>query len=155
MIPADPEAAVPGPERPVEMSSPSHQAARFDVGTLESHEDKDMGAKNDKVAMCDDDGNPDMGADGRRILAACLQGIDVTELYSPDRINKVCSEFGLNRGTWVDLRTGWDFNLEAHRRATWDRLRRDEPLFVIGGPPCTMFSQLQAMNTAVTGKCQG
>ena len=93
-----------------------------------------------------------MSEDGKRILAACMQGIDVTELYSPQRIHQVCSEFGLKRGTSMDLRTGWDFNLEVHRRAAWEQLRRDAPLFVIGSPPCTLFSQLQAMNPAVTGQ---
>ena len=51
-----------------------------------------------------------MSDDGRKILAACLLGIDVTELYSPERVNAVCSEFGLERGSSFDLRTGWDFN---------------------------------------------
>ena len=36
-----------------------------------------------------------MSDDGRRILAAGLLGIDVTELYSPERVNAVCSEFGV------------------------------------------------------------
>ena len=33
--------------------------------------------------------------DGRRMLTACLKGIDVTELYSPERINRVCREYVL------------------------------------------------------------
>ncbi len=51
-----------------------------------------------------------MSDDGRNIWAACLLGIDVTELYSPERVNAVCSEFGLERGSSFDLRTGWDFD---------------------------------------------
>ena len=93
-----------------------------------------------------------MSDDGRNILAACLLGIDVTELYSPERVNAVCSEFGLERGSSFDLRTGWDFNLEGHRRTVWKRIKEESPLFVIGSPPCTMFSVLQAMNPAVRGE---
>ena len=40
-----------------------------------------------------------MSDNGRRILAACLLGIGVTELLSPERVNAVCSEFGLERGS--------------------------------------------------------
>ena len=72
LVLADPEAAAPESERPVGMPSSSHQAARFDVGTIENHEDKDMEAKDGKVARRDDDGNPVMSEDGRIILAACV-----------------------------------------------------------------------------------
>ena len=98
------------------MRSSSGQAPRFDVGTMDGH-------------------RTDMSDDGKTILAACMQGIDVTELYSPERINKICNEFGLQRGTSMDLRTGWNFNLEEHRHAAWEQIRRDKPLFVIGSPP--------------------
>ena len=60
--------------------------------------------------------------DGRRILAACSKGEDATELYSPERINKVCEAYGLVRGSSLDLRTGWDFGKEDHRRAAWSQI---------------------------------
>ena len=69
-----------------------------------------------------------MSNDGRRILAACLLGIDVTELYLPERVNAVCSEFGLKRGSSYDLRTGWDFNLEKHRRTAWEHIKKGKSI---------------------------
>ena len=63
-------------------------------------------------------GNEEMSDDTRKILSACIRGVDVTELYSPERINKVCHEFGLRKGSSLDLRTGWNFEEESHRRET-------------------------------------
>ena len=40
----------------------------------------------------------DMSEDARIILSACIRGVDVTEIYSPIRINQVCHEFGLRMG---------------------------------------------------------
>ena len=34
----------------------------------------------------------------------------------------------------------------------WKRIKEERPLFVIGSPPCTMLSKLQAMNPAVRGE---
>ena len=45
----------------------------------------------------------------------------------------------------MDLQTGWDFNREDHRKAADRYVIEQEPKLVIGGPMCTMFSQLQAM----------
>ena len=69
------------------------------------------------------------------MLAACLNGTDVIEIYSPERINRVCREYGLGAGGSLDLRTGWDFEVEAHRQAALERIRREEPVYVIGSPP--------------------
>ena len=99
-------------------------------------------------------GNEEMSNDTRKILSACIRGVDVTELYSPERINKVCHEFGLRKGSSLDLRTGWNFEGESHRRAAWERVHQDDPMFIIGSPPCTMFSVLQCMNPAIKGADQ-
>ena len=84
-------------------------------------------------------------------LSACLRGVDITEMYSPERINQVCHEFGLNKGTSFDLRSGWDFDKDADRREEWKQVRAEDPLFIIGSPPCTMFSALQTFNPALKG----
>ena len=85
------------------------------------------------------------------MLSACLRGVDITEMYSPERINQVCHELGLNKGTSFDLRSGWDFDKEADRREAWKQIRAEDPLFIIGSPPCTMFSALQTFNPALKG----
>ena len=95
-----------------------------------------------------------MSNGARKILSACIRGVDVMELYSPERINKVCHEFGLRKGSSLDLRTGWNFEEESHRRAAWERVHQDDPMFITGSPPCTMFSVLQCMNPSIKGADQ-
>merc|ERR1712138_180337 len=46
----------------------------------------------------------------------------------------------------MDLTTGWDFNLESHRKLAEEYIDKHLPLVVIGSPPCTPFSQLQAFS---------
>ena len=46
----------------------------------------------------------------------------------------------------MDLTTGWDFNLESHKRAAESYRVKEKPLAVIGSPPCTPFSQLQTLS---------
>ena len=85
----------------------------------------------------------------RRILASAILNVDITEVFSPERINQVASKFGLVPGSSLDLRTGWNFELESHRRKAWGLLHRTQPYVVIGSPPCTFFSQLQEINKHV------
>ena len=47
----------------------------------------------------------------------------------------------------MDLTTGWDFNLESHRDMAEKYVDKHLPLVVIGSPPCTPFSQLQACSS--------
>ena len=48
----------------------------------------------------------------RKILAAAILGVDITEVYSPERVAKVAQRFGLKAGSSFDLTNGWDFNIE-------------------------------------------
>ena len=75
-----------------------------------------------------------------------INRVQVVELYSPERVNKVAKEHGLNTGLSLDLLTGWDFDKEEDRKLAERYVREFKPLFVIGSPMCTMFSQLQALN---------
>ena len=45
----------------------------------------------------------------------------------------------------MDLTTGWDFNLESHRRQAAAYVDEQKPLVLIGSPPCVAFSQPQAL----------
>ena len=58
----------------------------------------------------------------------------------------MCREFDLQPGESLDLMTGWDFDLEEHRRLAMERVKRDKPTMVVGSPPCTFFSTLQELN---------
>ena len=52
----------------------------------------------------------------------------------------------------MDLTTGWDFNRPSHRRAAERYVDQKKPLVIIGSPPCTPFSQLQAFSPASENK---
>ena len=73
----------------------------------------------------------------QKILASIIWGVDITEIDSPSRVNELAGKFGLVPGSSLDLRTGWDFELESHRRKAWKLLHTTKPYLVIGSPPCT------------------
>ena len=50
------------------------------------------------------------------IMYRMLMGVDVTELFSPIRVNAVCCKFGLTAGLSMDLLTGFDFNDSSDRQ---------------------------------------
>ena len=84
----------------------------------------------------------------RRIIAASLMGVDITEVFSPERVAQVARRYGLVAGTSFDLTNGWDFTLEDHKRKAWMKTREESPYVLIGSPPCTYFSMLQELNIA-------
>ena len=96
-----------------------------------------------------------MNATDRRILSAAILGVDLTEVFSPERIAKVARQFGLTAGTSMDLTTGWDFTKDEHRRLAWGRVKEESPYVLVGSPPCTYFSVLQELNKAAHGDKPG
>ena len=82
----------------------------------------------------------------RKILSSILLSVDVTEVYSPERINKLARKFGLVPGASLDLTNGYDFRKPEDRRRAWNEIKKTEPFVVIGSPPCTLFSNLQELN---------
>ena len=68
------------------------------------------------------------------------------EVYSPERVAKLCGDYGLQPGASLDLTNGFDFDTFADRKRAWDTVEKDEPLLIIGSPPCTYFSALQELN---------
>jgi len=45
----------------------------------------------------------------RKILSSSIMGVDITEIYSPERVAQVARKFGLVSGSSMDLTNGWDF----------------------------------------------
>jgi hypothetical protein len=84
----------------------------------------------------------------RKIIAATILGVDITEVYSPERVAKVAKRYGLIAGSSMDLTTGFDFTKEADRQLAWKRIKQEAPFVLIGSPPCTYFSMLQELNIA-------
>ena len=84
----------------------------------------------------------------------------IVELYSPPRVTSEAATLpglSLAGGSTFDLRAdangrSWDFRLESDRRKARAQIAREKPFLVIGSPPCTAFSILQALNKKrVTG----
>ena len=55
-------------------------------------------------------------------------------------------KIGLKAGSSMDLLTGWNFELKADRDRALRQLEEEEPMLVIGPPPCTYFLNLQELN---------
>ena len=87
----------------------------------------------------------------RRILAASIPGVDITAVYSPERIAKVAKKFGLQAGSSFDLTKRWDFNIEEHRKKAWAKIKEESPYLLIGSPPFMYSSMLQGLDVAVHG----
>ena len=75
-----------------------------------------------------DDGTPDgpNEVDGK-IQSTAILGVDVTEVYSPERVARVAKRFGLTAGSSMDLTNGWDFKREDHKRQAWSKIREEAP----------------------------
>ncbi len=72
--------------------------------------------------------------------------VDVCEVFSPPSVGREARKYGLEPGEAMDLTTGWDFNLKSHQGRAEKFIGDHNPLVVIGSPPCTPFSQLQAFS---------
>ena len=75
-----------------------------------------------------------------------ISKVQVVEIYSPERVCKVAEERGLKVGLSMDFVTGWNFDKKEDRELAEKYVKEYKPLYLIGSPMCTMFSQLQALN---------
>ena len=85
-------------------------------------------------------------ADAMIGLLTSLNIIDITEVFSPLRVVTQGEKLGLRSGSSMDLLTGWNFELKADRERAIRKIEEEEPMLVIGSPPCTYFSTLQELN---------
>ena len=70
----------------------------------------------ESVASHMDDTATDMLDDvDKKTLSASILGVDITEVYSPERVARVVKKFGLVSGSSMDLTNGWDFEREDHK----------------------------------------
>ena len=72
--------------------------------------------------------------------------VHITEVFSPGSFTTRASAFRLGPGVAMDLRTGWDFNLESHRQAAFKYQETYKPWIIIGSPKCSFASTLQRLN---------
>ena len=71
--------------------------------------------------------------------------VDMCEVFSPPRVGPEAVKFGLEVGDAMDLTTGWDFTKAEDRQRADEYVDKNEPLVLIGSPPCVAFSQLQSL----------
>ena len=92
-------------------------------------------------------------SDDMQVLSALLRGVDVTEVFSPERVVRVCAKYNLTPGDSFDLRTGFDLSDKKVQKDVIHKMYGDGrcPGLVIGSPPCTHFSQLVSLNLHVQG----
>ena len=88
-------------------------------------------------------------AEHRKILSALIRGVDITEVYSPERVTKACLKQNLVPGTAFGLTSGWDFKIKSHRESAVRRIHEEKPSLLIGSPPCTYFSILLNLNLEI------
>lgn len=79
------------------------------------------------------------------ILALVLCNIDVTEIFSSERVTTLCERFGLTPRSSTDLMSGWDVDFEQDRMRAEKLVKAEKPNLLIGSPPCTHFSILQSL----------
>ena len=65
----------------------------------------------------------------RKIAASAghLLDVDIMEVYSPERVAKLCRKHGLTPGCSLDLTNGYDFDKAADRERAWEMINRDKP----------------------------
>ena len=90
-----------------------------------------------------------------KILAMVLNGADITEVFSPERVTRFCSKYGFVAGDLFELRDGYDFFDPKTQAMVVKRVMNTEFSLVIGSPPCTMFSRIQQLNLHIQGSLGG
>ena len=79
----------------------------------------------------------------------------VSEVYSPPRITAAAQrlpKLGLGAGFALDLTTcdeegrPWDFDIRERRIAARERVKKEQPLFLVGCPMCAPFCSFQYIN---------
>ena len=72
--------------------------------------------------------------------------VDVSEIFCPPRLTACASRHGLRGEVAMDLRTGYNFDLEADRREAMEHVNIDKPHLILLSPKCSVRSQLQRLN---------
>ena len=112
------------PERPAVFRRPVEYDRDVGKSRRRIDDDGDAVVDNDGATACltvsDEDADQmldSLDEIDRRIFASIIMSVDVTEVFSPARVNKLVAKFGLTPGAALDLTNGWDFSLAAD----WNR----------------------------------
>ena len=84
-----------------------------------------------------------LGALEAEVQCYGLSSAEVAEIFGPGRFTSVSSAFDLRPGHAMDLRSGYDFNNAADRKRGELEFLDEQPLLLVGSPPCVAFSTMQ------------
>ena len=107
---------------------------------------------NDDAEMYDAIDSIPLDADGMADQVMAIVQNHVSEVWSPPRVTKLASKFGLSPGFAYDLVSNdedgnpWDFDKHEQRAKCLTHVMDQKPQFLIGSPMCTAFSALQGLN---------
>ena len=68
-------------------------------------------------------------------MVSALKGVDITDIYNPERVTKLCRTYGLVAGDSYDLRDGYDLSDEMSQALVISRIKKTWPSLVIGSDP--------------------
>lgn len=46
-------------------------------------------------------------------------------MFSPERVTELCKEYGLEPGLAMDIKSGYNFDLQGDRNRCWEALKRE------------------------------
>ena len=83
---------------------------------------------------------------GETAIVKEIRSVDISEIYSPQRVTNEARRYGLKPGEAMDITTGWEFRKQEDRERASNYAKEEKPLVLIGSPMCTMFSRLQHLS---------
>ena len=70
----------------------------------------------------------------------------MSAIFNDDKFNKEAKKYGVSPGFAMDIRTGFNFDLEEKREEARAKLRKEKPSLLIGSPICGPWSQMNNIN---------
>ena len=70
----------------------------------------------------------------KALKRATILGMDITEVYPPERVAQVAKRYGLVAGSSMDLMTGSDFTKETDTQLACRRVKDEAPFVLVGSP---------------------
>lgn len=89
------------------------------------------------------EGFTDMNVEDLKIIRKYFLGVDITLVFSRERVKEVAEKFKLKPGTPFYLTAGWGMSKKMDQRLAWKRIGEEGPELVIGSPSFTVLSRFQ------------
>ncbi len=73
----------------------------------------------------------------------------MSAIFNDDKSNKEANIYGITPGFAMDIRTGYDFDIEEIREEARTKLRKEKPSLLIGSPICGPLSSMNNINESI------